>query len=413
MKRILSMFAAAAVLLFCLPACDTSASKNNPEDWDKYYPGGENPDDPDTPDNPDNPGDNDDPDYPDRKELVGATDMVLIYGGSSHRSPEDWPESYMQDYVRYTDKNGSDHWFFDGFLLLEFMMTQYNKTLITGYQHNGQYLHSATKDVWEALVDYYFKPGAGVNVLENAIATCAKSMGNPPSKRKIFIGIPEPIQYEDSHNQTGGSTYWGSLDGREMNFSLSADRVKAVEWYIDRIREKFRAGNYKYVELAGFYWVAEKSTNTSNIIKNVSDYLHSNMYAFSWIPYYTADGYDRWKTYGFDFAYLQPNYFFNDSVPFNRLADAIDDASNADMGMEVEFDGNALANATYKRAQRLRDYLSEFKRYGVWEKRRLAYYQGAWAVRWLKTSSNAQDQALYHEFGEWVTSRPLREENQK
>ena len=397
MKRTIGFISIALLLFCCACSCEKPSSGNNPDGWNDYY------------DKPDTGGDTDSqtPDYPERKVLVGADDMVLIYGGSSHRNPADWSETYLKDYVRYTDAEGHDKWFFDGFLLLEFMLTQYDKTLVTGYQYNGVYLKSANKDEWEALVNYYFKPGTGVNALESAIETCARSMGNPPSKRKVFIGIPEPIKMLDSHSSVGGSDYWGSIDGAKMDFSLTADRIKAVKWYIDKVREKFREADFKYIELAGFYWVAEKATQSRDIVRAISDYLHDNMYAFSWIPYFNADGYADWKTFGFDFAYLQPNYFFYNS-PFEKLTTACNNAIAADMGMEVEFDGNAMASSEKKLGYKLRDYLSEFKKYGIWEKRRIAYYQGSWAVRWLKYSSNAEDQKLYHELGEWVTSRPLR-----
>ncbi|MBR1869881.1 MAG: DUF4855 domain-containing protein [Bacteroidales bacterium] len=405
MRRI-ALIAAAAMLVLHV-SCEKKPV-NNPEDWSKYYQNT----DPDN--NTTDPGAGqvpEDKDYPDRTAPEGASDMVLIYGGSTHRSPVNWPESYLKDYVRYTDKSGRDHWFFDGFLLLEFMMTQYNKTLITGYQENGVYLHSATREVWEALIDYYFQEGSGVDALDAAVKSCAQTMGTPPSKRKVVIGIPEPIMMEDSHGNTGGSDYWGSIDGERMDFSVTADRVKAVKWYIDRIRERFLAKDYEYVELTGFYWVAEKATQTRDMIRSVADYLHTMNYAFSWIPYFNADGFADWKQFGFDFGYLQPNYFFYNNT-FDRLAVACDMANRANMGMEVEFDGNAVSANGYKLGYKLHDYLSEFKKYGIWEKRRVVYYQGSWALRWLNNSPSEADVDLYHELGEWVTSRPIREENQ-
>ena len=105
---------------------------------------------------------------------------------------------------------------------------------------------------------------------------------------------------------------------------------------------------------------------------------------------------------------LQPNYFFSEDVPYSRLTEVCDLALQYGMGMEVEFDGNAQAG--YGRGYRLRDYMTVFKDKGVWEKCRLAYYQGAWAVRWLKTSSHAEDKALYHDFCEFVTTRPVRQQ---
>lgn len=49
-------------------------------------------------------------------------------------------------------------------------------------------------------------------------------------------------------------------------------------------------------------------------------------------------------------------------------------AEEADMHLELEFDDNALESRG--KAGRLRDYMSAFRRNGVWSDKRLAYYQG-------------------------------------
>lgn len=347
---------------------------------------------------------------PGRETLPDYTDMVLLYGGGHHRNPYHWNKDIASDYVVWTDPKGQSHWLFDSFLLLEFMDPATGggsgHTFITGYQYNGSYMPSATQKDWQMLADYYFKDGAGIDAIEKAVAQAATTLGAPPSKRKIIIGIPEPIVLENSASGTGTSTYWGEIDGVRLDFSRNTDRVNAVKWYIDTVRKNFYSREWKYVELAGFYWVAEKSTHTSDIISSVAAYLDGLKYTFNWIPYFRAEGFNRWKMYGFNRAYLQPNYFFSEDVPYSRLTEACDLALEYGMGMEVEFDGNAQAG--YGRGYRLRDYMTVFKDKGVWEKCRLAYYQGAWAVRWLKTSSHAEDKALYHDFCEFVTTRPVR-----
>ena len=347
---------------------------------------------------------------PGELNLATCTDLVLLYGGSSHRNPADWGRNYVRDYVTYTDQSGKTHWMFDGFLLLEFMMTQFDATLVTGYQYGGKYLPSADKTVWQSLVNYYFKAGYAIDAIEESVKDATATLGAPPSKRKVVIGIPEPIKLLDSHAGTGGSTYWGELDGKTLDFSITTDRLKAVKWYINQIASKFNSKNYQYVELAGFYWVAEKATQTSDLLMSVSEYLHTLGYSFNWIPYYNADGYKQWKGYGFDVAYLQPNYFFNASIPSSRVNDACELAINANMpGMEVEFAGNAVVSSGGDKGYKLYEYIDGFKANGIWENKLLAYYQGSWAYRWLKYSSNADDQKLYYYFSDWVISRPVRE----
>ena len=52
------------------------------------------------------------------------------------------------------------------------------------------------------------------------------------------------------------------------------------------------------------------------------------------------------------------------------------------MHMELEFDDNAL-NSRGK-AYRLKNYMNAFKKHGIWEKKRLAYYQGSASLLTLK-----------------------------
>ena len=108
--------------------------------------------------------------------------------------------------------------------------------------------------------------------------------------------------------------------------------------------------------------LAEKATDTRDILNAVAIYLNKLKYSFNWIPYYGADGYNQWKSLGFNYAYFQPNYFFNESVPDSRLEDACQKALTYDMHMELEFDDNAL-NSRGK-AYRLKNYMSAFKKHG-------------------------------------------------
>lgn len=197
-----------------------------------------------------------------------------------------------------------------------------------------------------------------------------------------MISIPEPIVYQHPEQASSSTKYWGKIDNQTLDFSNSADRIKACKWYIDQVRAKFNEKNYQHVELAGFYWLAEKATDTRDILNAVAIYLNKLKYSFNWIPYYGADGYNQWKSLGFNYAYFQPNYFFNESVPDSRLEDACQKALTYDMHMELEFDDNAL-NSRGK-AYRLKNYMSAFKKHGIWEKKRLAYYQGSASLLTLK-----------------------------
>lgn len=49
-----------------------------------------------------------------RRDLQPPTDAVLCYGGSHHRTPFLWDKERLAPYVTYVDKEGTEHWLFDG-----------------------------------------------------------------------------------------------------------------------------------------------------------------------------------------------------------------------------------------------------------------------------------------------------------
>ena len=71
------------------------------------------------------------------------------------------------------------------------------------------------------------------------------------------------------------------------------------------------------------------------------------------------------------------------------------------MDMELEFDERALVN-NKNWGYRLEDYMKAFKEHGIWENKRLAYYQGDNALYQLSVSENEADKQLYHKFCNFV-----------
>jgi len=320
-----------------------------------------------------------------RKELLASNDLVLIYGGGAHRDVT-WNKDHFKPYVTYTDEAAKEHWLFDGFLFLE-IVDGHKKIFATGY--NGT---PATKVEWKALADYYFTKDNAILALDQCIEDASKRLGSPPEKRKIVIGMPEPIS---SLND------WGEANGKVLDFSNTTDRIAACVWYIDYIREQFHKAGIENLELAGFYWIAEEANHTRDILSQVSEYLNDRMYAFNWIPYWNAPGYNEWQKLDFNYAYLQPNYFFNDKVPYSRLDDACREANAHNMDLELEFDLKAFADNGNK-ASRLYDYMKAFRQNGMLEKKRIAYYQDCDAIYAFSKATNEQDIKLYHDFNRFV-----------
>lgn len=344
------------------------------------------------------------------KELT-ASDMVLIYAGTKQSSF--WDVEHMDDYVTCTDPSGSKKWLFDGFLLLEIRDIGNGSAEVAfdpGHKDlNGNILQAATKVDWLRMIHYYFSEGNAIDAIEKAVEKAAREIGNPPSKRQIVIAIPNPIIYKNPIARTGGTAYWGTLKGEILDFANDDDRFRACRWYIDRILEEYAKRDYKHVELAGFYWITEENVNTRTLPERIAEYLHDRGYGLCWIPYFHAPGFAEWRDRGFARAYYQPNYFFSIRIPYAQLETACREAAAYGMGLEVEFDDLALAKNG--RGVRLRDYLKAFRECGAWSSTPLAYYQATLTLRRLKYSENSEDRALYHEFCDFVTSRPCRPEN--
>lgn len=100
-----------------------------------------------------------------------------------------------------------------------------------------------------------------------------------------------------------------------------------------------------------FYWLREIVTRPQDtaysyfltrsdiLLPHVADYLHRLNYSFNWIPYYGSRGYDVWPTFGFDQAYLQPNYYWKAEHDMEKIFDQI---AQYDMAMELEFEPTLL-----------------------------------------------------------------------
>ena len=337
------------------------------------------------------------------------SDLALIYGGGHHRQVV-WNEASFEPHVVYTDRNDNKYWLFDSFLLIEFTLGKggqtTNQIFATGY-----YGLPARKTEWQELLDYYFSKDVSIDALDKTVGRQIETIGRPAYKRQVVLTLPEPIVGGAGSSYPAVATdYWGVVEGKRLDFTSPADRLTACKWYIDKACEMFDAGGYENVELAGFYWVAEEMYHSSGIIEGVAEYLHSKGLRFEWIPYWKGEkdwqgndpDYFTWKDYGFDQAYLQPNYFFNESVPVSRLTDAVKVINKYDLGYEVEFDENVIEGQGGTKRSRLYDYMKAFKESGVYAKQPLAYYMGENAFCQLSKAGLSVDRKTFDDLCTFV-----------
>ena len=257
-----------------------------------------------------------------------------------------------------------------------------------------------------------------------AVKEAAARLGKAPQKRKVIMVLPDPVIHRHYIDTTSSTTYWGALDGQQLDFSRNEDRIAACKWYIDRVRERFAQGNYEHVELAGFYWLREivtrpvdtqysyHLTRSDIMLPHIADYLHKLDYTFSWIPYYGSRGYDVWQQFGFDQVYLQPNYYWK---PQNDMDEVCRQIDSLGIGMEIEFEPTLLdareGSGTFR--ARLRDYIDYAKRRNIYGKRPFAYYHGTNGFYDLYASDDEADRELFDELCRFIINNPLRAQQPK
>ena len=345
---------------------------------------------------------------------ITATDVILFYAGGSLGNFFD--QDYAADYVSYVDRDGQEHWLFDGFLLLQIWDTNTPTADEIAYtpdmkDRQGNWLLSANQADWKKLIDYYFEEGSCIDAIDKAVGEAAERLGKPSHKRQIFISIYDPMKYRISGAKKGGTTYWGLVDNKVMDFSEEEDRATACKWFVDECIREFKSHSYKNVELGGFYWIMEEVLDDSPLRQTMSDYVHSKGYPYTWIPYFHAPGYEKWRELGFDQAWYQPNYFFY-NVPESQITVACHEGPALGMGMEMELDERASVKPLWgdvSLAYKLRAYMRIFKETGVWATCPFAYYQDTHAVRHLKRSDDPADVELFQDFSDFVAKRPYRE----
>lgn len=356
-----------------------------------------------------------------RKSPATTTDAVLCYGGSHHRNPFLWDKERFAPYVTYVDENGREQWLFDGFIFLESQDVDRPDsaayTYMTGVLRDTGV--AAGKEQWQELIDYYFTEGNCIDGLDKAVTAAEERLGRAPKKRRVIMVIPDPVIHHHYIDTTTTTTYWGALDGRQLDFKKNDDRVAACKWFIDRVRAKFAEGDYRHIELAGFYWLREiiaqpqdteysyYLTRSDIMLPHIAEYLHSLNYTFNWIPFCDARGLDDWRKFGFDQVYMQPNHYWK---PENDMDSVCMMINRAGTSMEFEFEAsilNARPESDVYRA-RFRDYMKYARQYGIYGTRPLAYYQGSNALYDLSVSDDETDREFFHEFCRFVTGNPLR-----
>ena len=319
-------------------------------------------------------------------------DLMLIYDGGEGRLP--WTADRFRPYV-CREEIGKCEWLYDGFLFLDWLAKSGRRlSPITRRQ-------DATKSDWQDLLGHYFQEGQSVAALDQLLETLAAAGHRPLRKRMVVIALPTPMTGSDPDRVVITSD-WGALGGRKLDFNSAPDRFKAAQWYVDEVLARWQQKRYRHLELAGFYWLFERAWKVHQTAE-IGQYINSKGSRLYWIPSW-PQGRKNWQQYGFDFVYQQPNYFFHrQPTPADRLEEACRFAESCGTSMEMEFNKDLLTKPPF--LIYFDEYLEAYERHHVWEKKPVAYYEGAGAWAEMAGSKDPAVQRRYKALADIIVNR--------
>ncbi|NLN54860.1 MAG: DUF4855 domain-containing protein [Clostridiales bacterium] len=248
-------------------------------------------------------------------------------------------EEYLPHVGYYDTKGVLKDTFMDGFLYLPYTAFNYSD-------------YAKTLEGWKTYLNNQFTANRNVDALNKAVGQVKTALNKNNYNVSVFFSILYTFKTLGS-----GKNNFGDVDGDGKNedFNTLEGRKKAIKWIIDQQVSRFNSGNYNNLSLKGFYWFEESAGSDSQdsaLIKYAADYLHTMGYVLFWIPWYRAQGFDKWEEFGFDAACMQPNYAFNSNLDISRLYDNA--AYTKSLGMCVEFESNGTS---YPAVNKIKEYL--------------------------------------------------------
>ncbi|MFK7692696.1 DUF4855 domain-containing protein [Paenibacillus sp. HJGM_3] len=317
----------------------------------------------------------------------GIRNLNLLYNGQYANGLGDWKKERIIPNISYVNKDGEPtDWLFDGVLYLG----------LASPAGRDFGLGQTNLDDWKWYLGKTFAAKGDMQQLNEATQEVGVKLNQPDHKVKVVLMIPNP---GESLNE------FGDVDGDGVSESFNAsvvgtekaleNREKAVQWWLDQVRQKWQAANYSNLELVGMYWLEEQISTSDTgpeLVKAVSGKVHDRNLKFFWIPHSLAYKSYMWKDVGFDAAALQPNYFFGGMDP-DRLEDAANLAKQYGMSNEVEFDDRMLTDGVFR--ERYIEYLNSGVETGLMQKGFRAYYQGNNAVYNLGVSKDPSLRLMY------------------
>lgn len=206
-------------------------------------------------------------------------------------------------------------------VLLVYNESNINNTFFNTFLFLGQFSNSgesyegyergSSYNSWLWWLSKIFDNGEQIEQLNDAAEDVSKYV--KLNEVNVIIMIPRPL----------------------TNLTLE-ERYINVRSYVYEVVQIFKERNYNKLKLVGFYWMCETAPEEDyELIKKVSALVHSFGLKLYWIPYFGAEGINRWKELGFDYVMLQPNFAFS-NVDIDRFSIVEEIMNNLNVSVEME-----------------------------------------------------------------------------
>ncbi|WP_139491012.1 DUF4855 domain-containing protein [Brevibacillus dissolubilis] len=269
----------------------------------------------------------------------------------------------------------------------------------------------ATRAGWEYYLDDLFQSGRQIDALNEAMKEYNKARGtlvNNPMKEKVVLTLPYPntnvTEFGKLEEDRDPLTFQASRVGAEKAYQY---RTEAMEWYLNEVLKRWEAANPSYLRLEGIYWYAELIEDAipkeRELMQHASQIVHEKGLHFYWIPYFGSSGVGDWKSMGFDYAFLQPNFYANQEQPIERMETTLETANKYGMGIEIEGDERMTRDAKYYRIYY--NQLIAAHRLGIDKDKIHAYYYGSKSLQLAYNSKDPKIRAIYDDTYKWLSGK--------
>jgi len=267
---------------------------------------------------------------------VKADEIALLWDGN------EGSDDMLKGFAAYLDEDGNiKDTMMNGFLY-------FPGSVLPSGAHG--YEASIKKD-WDYMFESTFDGKNGLEKLEEVVGEIKQTLNKPDYKVQVYFSLLRICDFTMGKNNIKD---FGDVDGDGVteDMTVSADRIKVFNWYIERVQTEFANRGYEHIELDGFCWVNEDvgyEHDDSHIMTEAGDCVKAAGTNLLWIPYYTANRYHLGHEMEIDITNMQPNYMFDLEQPEYKLAVSASRTKWMKMCIEIEHNREAFSNPLYLR----------------------------------------------------------------